>query len=68
MVSYKVAEAGWDWIYQARLDTTKSSFCSNRQGSVTQRSGEDWKNVELTLTTALPADNLGNTGSRIAVR
>jgi uncharacterized protein (TIGR02231 family) len=54
-VSYTVADAGWDWIYQARLDTGKKRVSLERQGSVRQGSGEDWKNVELTLTTALPA-------------
>ena len=54
-VAYTVADAGWDWIYQARLDTGKKRISLDRQGSAHQGSGEDWKNVELTLTTALPA-------------
>ncbi len=58
-VSYKVASARWDWIYQARLDTAKKHLVVERQGSVTQGSGEDWKNVELTLTTSTPAEDLG---------
>ncbi len=58
-VSYAVADAGWDWIYQARLDTAKKHLVLDRQGSVSQGSGEDWKDVELTLTTALPATDLG---------
>jgi uncharacterized protein (TIGR02231 family) len=57
-VSYTVSDAGWNWIYQARLDTAKKHLVLDRQGSVTQGSGEDWKNVELTLTTALPAADL----------
>jgi uncharacterized protein (TIGR02231 family) len=57
-VTYQVANAGWDWIYQARLDTAAKHLVLDRQGSVTQGSGEDWNNVELTLTTALPAEDL----------
>jgi uncharacterized protein (TIGR02231 family) len=57
-VSYTVADAGWSWIYQAKLDTTKKRLVLERQGSVTQGTGEDWKNVELTLTTAVPAQDL----------
>ena len=57
-VSYTVPDASWGWIYQARLDTTKKQLVLDRQGSVSQGSGEDWKNVELTLTTALPAGDL----------
>ena len=57
-VSYSVPDASWGWIYQARLDTAKKHLVLDRQGSVVQASGEDWKNVELTLTTALPAADL----------
>ena len=57
-VSYKVGEAGWEWI-QARLDTAKKHLVLDRQGSVTQATGEDWKDVELTLTTASPSGDLG---------
>lgn len=53
-VSYRVEEAGWDWIYQARLDTTAGRVDLLRQGRVRQRSGEDWNDVALTLTTAVP--------------
>ncbi|HEV2701390.1 MAG TPA: mucoidy inhibitor MuiA family protein, partial [Steroidobacteraceae bacterium] len=45
-VSYKVGDAGWDWIYQARLDTAKKHLVLDRQGSVTQGTGEDWKDVD----------------------
>jgi uncharacterized protein (TIGR02231 family) len=57
-VSYTIESAGWDWIYQARLDSAKRRIALDRQGSVHQGSGEDWKNVVLTLTTALPADDV----------
>jgi uncharacterized protein (TIGR02231 family) len=57
-ISYTVADAGWDWIYQARLDTVKRRISLDRQGSVHQGSGEDWKAVALSLTTALPADDV----------
>lgn len=57
-VSYTVSDAGWSWIYQARLDTTKRHLVLDRQGSVTQGTGEDWSNVDLTLTTAVPNEDL----------
>lgn len=56
-VSYRVEDAGWDWIYQARLDTTAGRIDLLRQGRVRQRSGEDWSDVALTLTTAVPEAN-----------
>ncbi|HUO79911.1 MAG TPA: mucoidy inhibitor MuiA family protein [Steroidobacteraceae bacterium] len=57
-VSYTVADAGWTWVYEARLDTRKKHVTLARQGQVQQGSGEDWSNVELTLTTALPAGDV----------
>jgi len=57
-VSYPVGDAGWDWVYQARLDTTSGRVDLLRQGRVRQRSGEDWSNVALTLTTAVPEANV----------
>jgi uncharacterized protein (TIGR02231 family) len=57
-VSYPVSDAGWHWIYEARLDTVQNRLALQRQGEVQQGSGEDWKNVELTLTTALPSDDV----------
>src|SRR5450631_4284109 len=65
-VTYKITNATWQWIYAARLDTTKKRITLERQGQVQQGSGEDWKNVELTLTTALPSDDVSTplVGSR----
>jgi uncharacterized protein (TIGR02231 family) len=57
-VSYAVHNAGWHWIYEARLDTNKKHIDLDRQGQVQQGSGEDWKNVELTLSTALPSGDV----------
>ena len=56
-LSYAIEEAGWHWIYQARLDSSKKQISLERQGQVEQASGEDWKNVELTLTTAEPSED-----------
>jgi len=57
-VSYRITSAEWNWIYQARLDTARKHLVVERQGSVTQGTGEDWKNIELTLTTSMPAEDL----------
>jgi uncharacterized protein (TIGR02231 family) len=56
-LSYAIEEAGWQWIYQARLDSSKKQISLERQGQVEQASGEDWRNVELTLTTAQPSED-----------
>jgi uncharacterized protein (TIGR02231 family) len=57
-VSYMVGDAGWGWIYEARLDTRQKRVTLARQGQVRQGSGEDWTNVVVTLTTALPAHDV----------
>jgi uncharacterized protein (TIGR02231 family) len=56
-VSYSVADAGWEWVYEARLDTAKKRVSLQRQGAIENHSGENWNNVELTLTTATPSDD-----------
>lgn len=57
-VSYYVEQAGWNWLYEARLDTNKKQLSLRRQGQVRQGSGEEWSNVQLTLTTAQPSEDV----------
>jgi uncharacterized protein (TIGR02231 family) len=57
-VSYGISDASWHWIYDARLDTTRKHLALERQGEVEQGSGEDWRDVELTLTTAQPSQDV----------
>ena len=59
-VSYQVRNASWTPSYEARLDTSGGNGNSAkldlfRRASVTQRTGEDWKGVEIRLSTARPA-------------
>lgn len=57
-VTYMVGNAGWTWIYEARLDSQTKRMSLERQGQLEQGSGEDWKNVEVVLTTAQPERDL----------
>ena len=52
-VTYRVSGAGWQPMYDARLVTTgdKPKLELVRRASVTQRTGEDWENVALSLST-----------------
>ena len=52
-VTYVVDEASWKPLYDVRLEgqTVTLSYLA----SVTQRSGEDWSGVALSLSTAQPA-------------
>ncbi|MGC3979972.1 MAG: DUF4139 domain-containing protein [Steroidobacteraceae bacterium] len=58
-LSYRVNDARWGWVYQARLDTTQKKLTLERQGRVEQGSGEDWQEVQLMLTTARPSSDVG---------
>jgi uncharacterized protein (TIGR02231 family) len=58
-VEYRVNDAGWVWLYEARLDTQDKNLAFARQASISQGSGEDWQNAEVTVTTARPAADAG---------
>ncbi|MCC6074588.1 DUF4139 domain-containing protein [Pseudomonas sp. GCM10022188] len=53
-LSYQVANAGWRPAYRAALDTAASRLELERLATVAQKTGEDWSNVKLTLSTTQP--------------
>lgn len=53
-LSYVVSGAGWSSAYDVRLTGEKLTL--NWYGLVSQRTGEDWPECELTLSTARPAE------------
>ncbi len=52
-LAYVVASAGWEPLYDIRLDGDAIGL--TYLGEVAQRTGEDWDGVSLTLSTARPA-------------
>ena len=58
-LEYRVVDAGWDWLYEARLDTQEKTMVLFRQAAIRQGSGEDWANAEVSVTTAKPRQNAG---------
>ena len=58
-VEYRVNDAAWIWLYEARLDTQEESLSFARQASISQGTGEDWANAQVTITTARPASDAG---------
>lgn len=54
-VSYQVPGARWQPVYEARLDSAAGRLILRQEAIVTQRTGEDWRDVALTLSTARPA-------------
>jgi uncharacterized protein (TIGR02231 family) len=51
-VSYRVQQAGWLALYDAKLTTDTSALELVRRAEITQSTLESWDNVELTLSTA----------------
>jgi uncharacterized protein (TIGR02231 family) len=57
-LSYAVGAAGWAPVWDARLLPDAGTMALDFQGSVWQRTGEDWKDVSLQVSTAQPARGL----------
>jgi len=57
-LSYAVGAAGWQPVWDARLLPDAGTMELAFQGSVWQRTGEDWKEVALSVSTAQPARGL----------
>jgi uncharacterized protein (TIGR02231 family) len=54
-LSYQLPGASWRPLYDARLDSESAKVGLTQIGEVRQRTGEDWSEVQLTLSTARPA-------------
>jgi uncharacterized protein (TIGR02231 family) len=55
--SYLVGNTSWVPFYDIRVKDTKSQLQLVSKANITQRTGEDWKNVVLKLSTANPTEN-----------
>ncbi len=58
-LSYQIPYVTWKPVYDARLDTETGELEIIQYASVIQQTGEDWKNVKLTLSTAQPSRGAG---------
>ena len=54
-LDYLVQQAGWNPVYDLRAKDTKSPVMLSYKANVQQRTGIDWKEVMLTLSTGNPA-------------
>lgn len=52
--AYQVTNAGWKPVYRAALDSSTSRVELERQATIMQRTGEDWRGVALRLSTGQP--------------
>jgi uncharacterized protein (TIGR02231 family) len=56
-LDYQMGGVSWGWQYEARLDSQARKVALIRQAQLAQGTGEDWKDVELTISTARPGMN-----------
>ncbi|MDD2279364.1 MAG: mucoidy inhibitor MuiA family protein [Bacteroidales bacterium] len=52
---YFIADAGWQALYDIRIEDVNSSLGLFYKAQVNQNTGEDWKDVLLTLSTGNPS-------------
>lgn len=58
LLHYFQERANWYPVYEARLDSDTGTLAIAQQAIVSQSSDEDWQNVQLTLSTSQPGDEL----------
>jgi uncharacterized protein (TIGR02231 family) len=56
VLAYQVDRAGWKATYRAALDSDASTVDLERMATISQKTGEDWSNVKLRLSTGQPND------------
>ncbi|MCU7613166.1 mucoidy inhibitor MuiA family protein [Chryseobacterium sp. GMJ5] len=56
-ISYIVSNAGWVPSYDLRAESTKKPFEIVYKGKIYQRTGQDWNNVKLFVSTYKPSYN-----------
>ncbi len=54
---YVVHNASWLPTYEARVDTSSGKVSLSYDAMIRQRTGEDWENARLTVSTARPEKN-----------
>lgn len=53
-ISYMIPYARWQPVYKAELDSKTQQLKLSRMAMIAQKTGEDWNNVKLTLSTSTP--------------
>lgn len=58
LLHYYTSNAGWQPLYEARLNSESGALELAQRASVYQRTSEDWQNIALTLATSEPEGQL----------
>lgn len=56
-LTYLVGGASWTPVYEAHADESGGAVAFSTWATIHQGTGEDWNQVELTLSTAVPSQN-----------
>lgn len=56
---YLKLSSGWEPAYSIRSDSTSKTMSVEYEALVRQETGEDWNDIELTLSTAMPSEPSG---------
>lgn len=56
-ITYFIDLARWQPMYKAELDTINKQVKLTRMAMIAQKTGEDWHNIDLTISTTAPQDN-----------
>ena len=55
-VTYNIHNAGWLPVYDLKLDRSEATLAIERGAFVSQNTGENWRDVTLTLSTVRPSE------------
>ena len=55
-VTYNIQQAAWQPVYDLRLARDTGALALERGAFIQQNTGENWKNVDLTLSTVRPSE------------
>jgi len=56
-LSYQINGARWEPVYDADLNTETGDISLKTLAQISQRTGEDWKGIDITLSTLRPSAN-----------
>lgn len=56
-LSYYATSAGWEPVYDIRVKDVSSPVALYQKANLYQQTGEDWRDVKLSLSTGDPAEN-----------
>ncbi len=57
-ITYTIRDAGWQPVYDVKLDRASGMVAFDRGAFIRQNSGENWEDIALTLSTVRPSERM----------